>query len=427
MHLETTAATRADAIAREFVVLTCHDLLALDVARPGFILDSVIGRGCLHRLRGASGVGKSWLALSLAHAVATGTALLGWVPRALQHVLYVDTALPLDTLRQRLARIAGPDPVPGRLRIVAADAQPCGRSALATPDGRAVLDRLVAADTDLVVIDGLAGLARGRHGMDEVAEWLVGLRRRGIAVLVIETTRRRHTPLDDVMDVEITVTRPSDPDTDAAPRMVVRLDKMRVPDGRMFRPFEARATPADGRLRWLRREAHEVEARTACLLRDQGLTAGAIARRLGVSRATVYRYLARARELGLAASPRPGAATDTAARPETSATRETGGTRATHETNESRETGETCKTHETGETHETSETSANHESRKTGERCESREAGERCETRETRATAGSDAATADAAPSSRTCRCLLLNLLRNEPVESKPHPEPVEG
>jgi hypothetical protein len=52
------------------------------------------------------GIGKTYLAMSAAHAVAAGDALLRWQAPAPRGVLYIDGEMPMAALQARLAGIA---------------------------------------------------------------------------------------------------------------------------------------------------------------------------------------------------------------------------------------------------------------------------------------------------------------------------------
>ena len=107
MHPSNVLERRAKALAADLRVLAAPDFLKLDLPPRDPVLGPVLVRGSVTLLRGAAGLGKSWLALSLAHAAACGAPVLGWsAPRAAR-VLYVDAQMPLTLLQARLAAISG--------------------------------------------------------------------------------------------------------------------------------------------------------------------------------------------------------------------------------------------------------------------------------------------------------------------------------
>ena len=72
------------------------------------------------------GVGKTQVAIGIAHAVATGGAFLHWNAPLPRHVLYVDGEMPGADLQERLRMFC---PVTsGRLRILPMDEQELGVS-----------------------------------------------------------------------------------------------------------------------------------------------------------------------------------------------------------------------------------------------------------------------------------------------------------
>jgi RecA/RadA recombinase len=144
-----------------------------------------LARGCITLLCGPRGVGKSWLALALAHAAARGGALAQWRARRKHRVVYIDAAGSEAVLHARLLAL-GSKPPPS-LVVVPGDAQRGGLPDLSAESGRKALDELVT-DADLVVIDGLAAMVRKGRGVGTrwaaLEDWLRALRRRHIAVLL---------------------------------------------------------------------------------------------------------------------------------------------------------------------------------------------------------------------------------------------------
>lgn len=73
-----------------------------------YLIDGLIPAGCLAIMAGESGIGKSWLALDLAVAVATGTPVWGRFPvKRPGPVLYVDEENPKDLVKERLTSLIG--------------------------------------------------------------------------------------------------------------------------------------------------------------------------------------------------------------------------------------------------------------------------------------------------------------------------------
>ena len=108
MHPDNVLERRGAALAADLRLLDAAALIALDLPPR----ESVIGpllRGSVTLLRSSPGLGKSWLALSLAYAAAAGGSACGWAAPRPARVLYVDAQMPLALLQARLAAIAGFD------------------------------------------------------------------------------------------------------------------------------------------------------------------------------------------------------------------------------------------------------------------------------------------------------------------------------
>lgn len=289
----------ADALPHEWCVLGSSALGGLDLPKSVPLLGPILSTRAITLLRGPSGAGKSLLALSLAHAVAGGGTLFGWAARP-ACVLYVDAGLPLATLQARMALLDGSGPYakPGALSFLATDAQAAGPIDLGTALGRAALTRHLDG-IDLLVLDDLSTLvpsARVEH-WQPVAAWFAALRRQGLAVLLVDTwrRRRRNALLTGLLDAALAISHPHDWDTEDGARLHVRL-WARGMAGPALRPFEARLQPT-AQPPWTRIDALDADALQVWRLTAQGFPVRKIATRLQFSISATYRLLKRARQL----------------------------------------------------------------------------------------------------------------------------------
>jgi transcriptional regulator with XRE-family HTH domain len=387
MHPSNVLERRAKALAADLRVLAAHDFLKLDLPPREPVLGPMLVRGSVTLLRGPAGIGKSWLALSLAHAAAGGVPVLGWsAPRAAR-VLYVDAQMPLTLLQARLGAIAGfgggegalvadpsrrdfasgeiapqdevvregkrphnrrtkksPHPEEARravskphpeeprrgvskdeshtcttpnLHLLAAEAQVWPLPDLGAESGRAALMRVLCPETeapgaapapafDLLVLDGLSALLRSARGRNdparEFAEFLSGLRRAGLCVLLVDrarTRKRMAPPFEDMLDAVIDVRRPAGLGESAGPHMAVAIAGRGLGGAEAF---EARLVVAAGagdgeEPGWRRVARLDAAVLEAWRLERQGWSYRAIARALGVSVATAWRLAQKAHAL----------------------------------------------------------------------------------------------------------------------------------
>src|SRR4051794_6398164 len=101
------------------VYFTAADLMTATFPEPKWAVPGLVAEG-LNLLVGAPKLGKSWLCLGLAVAVASGGRALGKVKVDQGAVLYAALEDPPRRLQGRLQAILGTDPVPDDLHIVTA-------------------------------------------------------------------------------------------------------------------------------------------------------------------------------------------------------------------------------------------------------------------------------------------------------------------
>lgn len=120
----------------------------------------------IHAERGSM---KTWLALSVAHAIASGKHLLGWTVERTARVLCVDGEMPGEHLQKRLTFFGEP---PEALFILSRDQfreRELTVPDLAERDGQDFLDDIIERrQIDVIVLDSLSTLIRS--GVENEAE-----------------------------------------------------------------------------------------------------------------------------------------------------------------------------------------------------------------------------------------------------------------
>ena len=279
-------------------LIRARDLMVADLPERASILDPILSAKSLALLYGPRGLGKTFVAMGIAWAAASGGSFLGWQASRPMRVVYLDGEMAATEMRDRLAMFG---PVPETLEFMLADLG----TARATPDlgtqhGQLdLLELLQDAHTSLLVIDNLASLV-GLRGKDPdpwrtVQRFLMMLRRHRTAVLVVHHAnkqghQRGTSRREDIVDLVMAIRRPPDYRPSEGARFELHFEKTRSLHGTAIEPIEARLTvDADGRAQWnwTRTEAQEFD-RVAALLRD-GLTPTQVARELGISKSKAYR------------------------------------------------------------------------------------------------------------------------------------------
>jgi hypothetical protein len=285
-------------------IRSAAELAAAADAPPPFVLAPLIRPGTATLVYGPAGVGKSFLALGLAWAAAGGGSFLGWTAPRPHKVLYLDGEMSPQAVAGRL-RLFGPPPP--SLRMWLAMEQPGPRLDLSTEDG---IVRLIASwgAVDLVVVDSFSSLAGVTHNdperWTEMGQFLAFQRSVDRAVVLVQHANRDgamrgNSRRADAMDVIMALRRPRDWQPADGARFELRLEKARHQTGEGLEPIEAQlCTGADGNAHWQWHRGGSAALRRAAPLLQQGMSAEAVGKAIGVSPRTAYRLQRRARELG---------------------------------------------------------------------------------------------------------------------------------
>lgn len=249
--------------------------------------------GMIHAWRG---VGKTHFGLGIGAAVASGGQFLKWKAPQAAPVMLIDGEMAQQELQKWLKEAITCEGIPpireGFFRIVSADRQETGLPSLIDSRGQHFLDECIEAfEPKLIIFDNISTLFRGgiENDGDEwdwAQEWLIALRRKGIASLLLHHdgkgfhqrgTSKREDPLDWVIQLR----HPSDYRFEQGLRCEVEFKKARGIYGADTRPFEAQLCNHGGISVWMMKENTEALADTIREMRDnQGMTFREIAKKL---------------------------------------------------------------------------------------------------------------------------------------------------
>lgn len=281
--------------------VTAQEFILSEIKPRPMLLDPVLPAQGLAMLYSKRGIGKTYLALGLAAAVASGGQFLRWRAPQSHHVLYVDGELPAITLQERIASILASienEFVPEALQFITPDLQQRPMPNLATVQGQALIEPHLAA-VHLVVLDNLSALCHcdENEGFDwlPVQNWTLSLRRRGISVLLIHHAgksgaQRGTSRREDLLDTVITLKHPADYEPSQGLRCQVHFEKTRAMLGDQANPFEVRLeTQPNGAAAWTVQGLEHATTEQAEELFETGMSARDVAAELGISRATAFR------------------------------------------------------------------------------------------------------------------------------------------
>ena len=290
--------------------LDAHALALMQFKMREVILDPWLHTQDLCMIFAARGIGKTHFALSIAYAVATGGKFAKWSAARPRKVLYLDGELPGGVMQKRLLmHCPDVEPAPGYLRIFTPDLLPDGRALpdLSTLDGQDAIDDLIE-DAEVVFVDNLSCWARtGRENEAEswlpVADWILRLRRRGVAVVLVHHAgkggqQRGTSKREDLLDVVIGLSRPSDYDPTQGAVFIAEFTKARNLTGSDAESLELQLGGDDDRAVWTWRTVESSTYDRVVALSKEGLKPGEIGAELDINKSTVSRHLRKAREMG---------------------------------------------------------------------------------------------------------------------------------
>ena len=290
--------------------ITLEKFLSLDLKSRTFVLSNLIHEGGIVMIYAWRGVGKTWFAVALGFAIASGGHYLKWKAENPRRVLHVCGEMPAVALRERIAvTVTGQEceAAPGYYRVLSSDLHEMGIPDLASPEGQAAFDQIIG-DAEVILFDNASTLFRsGRENEAEswllVQAWLLKLRRQGRTVIVIHHAgkgreQRGTSRREDVLDLVLNLRTPSDYDPVEGARFEIHFEKHRGLMGKDVDPFEAKLETRDDKTVWIMRDLEDAKLADIQELKELGRTCRQIATELGLSKSTVERALKKAKETG---------------------------------------------------------------------------------------------------------------------------------
>jgi len=281
------------------------ELLRLDVKEREMVLGPFLPTQGLAMLYSKRGVGKTFISLGIAVAVASGTPFLKWNAPKPRRVLYVDGEMPCATLKERISNIvAGTDiakPL-DNLRLITPDLQSHGLPDLATIAGQDLIEAHLEG-VELLVLDNLSCLVRESKENEgdawvPIQGWALDLRRRGISVLFVHHAgkageQRGTSRREDLLDSVVELKHSSDYAASEGLRCEVQYRKSRGFYGDEAKPFEVKLTTGpSGEAVWtMSNPDTSFEDRVLDMYNNLGMSYRDIAQELGKGRSTIQRII----------------------------------------------------------------------------------------------------------------------------------------
>ncbi|GHT98492.1 hypothetical protein FACS1894126_4030 [Alphaproteobacteria bacterium] len=286
---------------KEMLVYDVREFLLLDLPPREFIIEPIIPTQGLAMLYAQRGIGKTFLALSIACSVAIGSQILGWqVPKS-RKVVYIDGEMSGQTIQERLMGIISGIGIDfsdtSNLKILNITLQDRSLD-LSLEEDQKLLEQYLG-DTELLILDNISTLTSVKENEADswlnIQKWLIRLRQKNISVLLIHHAgknggQRGSCRKEDILDTVIALKRPSDYENHEGSKFEVKFEKCRGFSGDQAKSFEARLCGnIETSFVWTMTDCEAVTKSKIKELMELGMNQREIANELGISQPSVCR------------------------------------------------------------------------------------------------------------------------------------------
>ncbi len=232
-------------------VYNAVDFIGLELPPRNMIVDPIIPTQGIAMLYAGRGIGKTFVGLSIACGVATGTKALARDVPVPRKVVYIDGEMSPQTMQDRMSDIfKGINrslPSEDALKIVNISLQDNCSLDLSLEECQSMLDPHLEG-VDLVIVDNLSTLTSIKENDADdwldIQKWLIKLRQRNVSVLLIHHAsksgnQRGTSRKEDILDTVITLKHSSNYDQQQGACFEVKYEKCRGFSGDKDKPFEA--------------------------------------------------------------------------------------------------------------------------------------------------------------------------------------------
>ena len=235
-----------------YSVVTIEDFLSRELPPRENILSPWLPRQGLAMVHSKRGIGKTFVSLNIAYAVACGGSFLRWMAPQPAGVLYIDGEMPAGVIQKRLAEIVQNNELEPQkpFLYMSPDMQDSAMPDLSTAAGQQAVEKYLTNEIELIIIDNISTLSR--HGQENEArswlplqEWSLRLRAKGKAVLFIHHSgkggsQRGTSKREDILDSVINLRHTQDYEPQSGACFEIHFEKSRGIYGADVEPFEAR-------------------------------------------------------------------------------------------------------------------------------------------------------------------------------------------
>jgi hypothetical protein len=289
-----------------YSVIDIYEFLAMELPPRDNILAPWLPRQGLAMIHSKRGIGKTFMALNIAYAVACGAAFLRWEASQPAGVLYIDGEMPGNVIQERLAQIVKSNElVPEKaLLLMSPDLQEQAMPDLSTSEGQKAVNGYLSQDIELIILDNISTLSRsGKENEAQswlpLQEWALRLRAQGKSILFIHHSgktglQRGTSKKEDILDTVINLRHTVDYEPMQGACFEIHFEKSRGIYGADVEPFEVRLE--DGL--WTMKDLKTSTLEKVIRLTKDGCSQKEIAEELGKNKGYISRLVKQAKESG---------------------------------------------------------------------------------------------------------------------------------
>lgn len=250
------------------------------------------------------GIGKTWFALNVAYAIASGGKFLKYKAKEPKRVLYVDGEMAAVLMQERIVSIKNSSendpPDPSFFRLITHDLEENPIRDLASKEGQFDINAHLN-DFDVLVLDNLSCLVRSGDENEAaswviIQEWLLYLRKMGKTVILIHHAgkggqQRGSSKKEDILDTVVALKKPKISCPSDGAKFEVHYEKNRGFGGDDAIPFEAQLiNNSKGVPEWVFKDLENRNKENALALLSQGMSMSEVAKEVGVNKSTISRW-----------------------------------------------------------------------------------------------------------------------------------------
>ncbi|MBS0272613.1 MAG: AAA family ATPase [Proteobacteria bacterium] len=283
--------------------VSIETLLTMNIEPPEIFLDPFITKSSLGMIYAPRGLGKTFFALGIAMAIASGGNFLKFHAKKPRRVVYLDGEMSIYTMKDRIEKIYSSHEVKPPLnyfKLVNSFLQEHPLPDLCSLDGQRLLEPIIS-EAEIIIVDNLScwmtsGIENEGESWLPVLEWALRLRRQGKAVIFIHHANKRNeqrgtSRREDALDHVIKLSKPKKYKPEEGASFIMSFEKNRSWYGEDVEDLEVKLLDlADGKRRWEWSKSN-VNVADITDLQGEGKSFREIADELGTSASTVCRRL----------------------------------------------------------------------------------------------------------------------------------------